>query len=281
MTTDHIEIYGSSVLQHGPANDRVYLMKLVQDDVPGVLDYIADLVDQYDYSKVFAKIPETSKAPFLQAGYRIEAQIPNFYQGKVDGLFVADYPLATRQVDPDAQLVSEVLDVARARTSSAIPARFPDTGADQCRLAREDDCPAMAELYRQVFSSYPFPIHDPGYLVDTMADHVTYAGIWKEDKLIALASAAVDTAGSHAEMTDFATDPACRGKGLAHRLLAELETLMAQVKIKTSYTIARATSFGMNITFAGSGYQYGGTLVQNTQIAGGLESMNVWHKPVV
>ncbi len=280
MSVDRIETFGSSVLQHGPENDRVYLMKLQQDDVPGVLEYIDELVDQHDYSKVFAKIPETSKAPFLQAGYSVEAQVPGFYQGEVDGLFLANYPQPERQNDPDAAVVAKVLDAARAKTGSAVPVGLQDDGNHQCRLAQTDDCSAMADLYQRVFSSYPFPIHNPDYLAETMTDNVIYAGIWQEDELMALASAEVDRAGSHAEMTDFATDPACRGKGLAHLLLAELETLMAREKIQTCYTIARATSFGMNITFAKSGYQYGGTLVQNTQISGGLESMNVWYKPV-
>ncbi len=48
--------------------------------------------------------------------------------------------------------------------------------------------------------------------------------------------------------------------------------------IKTSYSIARAVSYGMNITFAKHGYIYSGTLVNNTNIAGSIESMNVWHK---
>ncbi len=48
--------------------------------------------------------------------------------------------------------------------------------------------------------------------------------------------------------------------------------------IRTAYTIARAVSYGMNITFARCGYQYGGRLVNNTDIAGSLESMNVWYK---
>jgi putative beta-lysine N-acetyltransferase len=280
MSVDRIEAFGSSVLQHGPENDRVYLMKLQQEDVTGVLEYIDELVDQHDYSKVFAKIPATIKAPFLQAGYCVEARVPKFYQGKTDGLFLASYPQTERQNDPDAGVVAQVLDAAQARAGAPAATRLPATGSNQCRLAQVDDCSAMADLYQRVFSSYPFPIHDPDYLAETMADNVIYAGIWKEEELMALASAEVDMAGSHAEMTDFATDPVCRGRGLAPLLLAELETLMAREKIQTCYTIARATSYGMNITFARSGYQYGGTLVQNTQISGGLESMNVWYKPV-
>jgi len=34
----------------------------------------------------------------------------------------------------------------------------------------------------------------------------------------------------------------------------------------------------MNILLAGKGYSFDGTLVNNTNIAGQIESMNVWHK---
>ena len=37
-------------------------------------------------------------------------------------------------------------------------------------------------------------------------------------------------------------------------------------------------SAGMNITFSKNGYKYGGTLVNNTDISGQIESMNVWFK---
>ena len=45
--------------------------------------------------------------------------------------------------------------------------------------------------------------------------------------------------------------------------------------IKTVYTIARAVSYGMNITFAKQGYVYGGAPFQNTHISGSIENMNI------
>ena len=63
--------------------------------------------------------------------------------------------------------------------------------------------------------------------------------------------------------------------GLAGLLLGRMEIEMLKKGITTLYTIARAYSYGMNITFARSGYIFSGTLPNNTQIAGGLETMNV------
>jgi hypothetical protein len=34
----------------------------------------------------------------------------------------------------------------------------------------------------------------------------------------------------------------------------------------------------MNATFAKAGYSFGGTLINNTNISGDIESMNVWYK---
>jgi len=51
--------------------------------------------------------------------------------------------------------------------------------------------------------------------------------------------------------------------------------------IKTAYTIARAMSAGMNVTFSKTGYRFGGRLKNNTNISGNIESMNVWYKYLI
>jgi putative beta-lysine N-acetyltransferase len=82
-------------------------------------------------------------------------------------------------------------------------------------------------------------------------------------------------------MTDFATMPPERGKGLAAMLLWHMEDAMSCEGFFTAYTIARAASFGMNMAFAKCGYTFGGRLTNNTNIGGRLETMNVWFKSLV
>jgi beta-lysine N6-acetyltransferase len=60
--------------------------------------------------------------------------------------------------------------------------------------------------------------------------------------------------------------------------LAAKEAAMRPAGLRVAYTIARAMSPGINFTFAGAGYRFGGTLVNNTQIGGRIESINVWYK---
>jgi putative beta-lysine N-acetyltransferase len=111
-----------------------------------------------------------------------------------------------------------------------------------------------------------------------MQDHIEYFGVEVDGRLTALASSEVDTVSKNAEMTDFATLPKYRGSNLSGHLLRHMENDMRSRDIKTAYTIARALSPGMNITFAKAGYTYGGRLINNTNIAGQIESMNVWYK---
>jgi putative beta-lysine N-acetyltransferase len=273
---DSVETLGRSVIQHGPANDRIYLMKLDPADLPEIITSIDSLAALHNYSKAFIKVPDRQKDRFEAAGYRIEGRVPGLFNGTEDGLFMARYYDDERIVDGNEELVRKVLDAAYLKAEQHHHVRLP--AGCECRLASPAHCRQMAELYRETFASYPFPIDDPEYLAKTMAKNVLYAGVWQGGKVLALASAEIDHQSSHAELTDFATHPDWRGHGLANLLLQQLEDELRLFGIKTSYTIARATSYGMNICFAQNGYLHSGTLVKNTQIAGGLESMNVWHK---
>lgn len=275
--TDQVIAFGDSAIQHGKHSDRAYLMSLAPGDLPEVLPYLDHLALTRGYTKIFAKVPVRAQASFERSGYQAEASVPGFYRGEEEVSFMGKYFCAQRSQEQKPELVEQALETALEKAVAPPP---PLAEGLCCRQTLAEDAPAMAELYRRVFASYPFPIHDPDYLRQTMANHVVYHGVWEGEKLIALASAETDPGGQNAEMTDFATDPDYRGQGLANHLLAALEEAAAERGILTAYTIARAYSFGMNITFAKSGYQYSGTLTHNTQISGALESMNVWHKPL-
>jgi hypothetical protein len=59
-----------------------------------------------------------------------------------------------------------------------------------------------------------------------------------------------------------------------------MEEAMQRQGIKTLFTIARLASIPMNKTFLRFGYQYSGTFINNTQIAGRIESMNLLYKHI-
>jgi putative beta-lysine N-acetyltransferase len=273
---DTITEIENSLLQHGKYNDRIYLMKLSRhDDIKNIIHEIEKLAELQKYSKVIAKVPEFAKDKFLKYDYAIEASIPGFYNGFENVYFMGKYFSVLKKFQ-EVKKVNEILNTARSKDADNIKVELP-TGFDY-RFCDESDVGLMTDVYKHVFATYPFPIHDSDYIFKTMNENVTYYSILEDDKIIALASAEMDATAQNVEMTDFATLPEYRGNGLAVYLLNWMEDEMHKRDIKTSYTIARAVSYGINIIFAKSGYEYCGTLFNNTNISGDIESMNIWYK---
>ncbi len=202
-----------------------------------------------------------------------------FFQNREAAAFLGLYLDPKRRVPKHLRDIKKVHGLAKDAVKPA-SASAPPPGL-QVRRCLPVDIPAMAAVYAQVFESYPFPISSPKFLAESMASHVIYFGIWKDGHLVSLASAETDRKDSNAEMTDFATLPEHRGGSYSRILLDRMERVLRQERIATAYTIARAISPGMNITFAKQGYQYAGCLVNNSNICGDIESMNVWYRQLI
>lgn len=273
---DTLTTIGESLVQHGKDSDRVYLMKLCSSDADTIVETLEQLAQANHYTKIFCKVPASAVTPFELSGYHKEAEISGFYQGREAVAFMSRFlDIERSQLGPEQQqTIQKVLAIVRDKANSAKP---QTSSPYQLRALTEADCSALAELYQAVFPSYPFPITDPAYLLETMASHVFYYGAFDGDNLVAASSAETDLAGANAEMTDFAALPACRGKGTALALLQLMQNDLGDKGVQTFYTIARAVSVGMNVTFSRAGYEFAGTLVNNTQISGSIESMNVWY----
>lgn len=274
---DKVESFQQSLMQHGASNDRVYLMKVAPQDCPEIIKYAEKKAISNNYSKIFAKVPESCRHYFEKKGYLTEAKVPNLFDKGEDGYFFSKFMTSEREEELQADTVAKVIETATNKCSERADQSQLQAGL-HWRIMQKDDVHDMARLYSQVFPSYPFPVDDPEYLTATMDQNIVYHGILAGDALVALSSAEIDFQNKHVEMTDFATRSDYRGQGLATFLLNEMEADVSNSGIRTAFTIARAYSFGMNITFARQGYLFSGTLINNTQISGQLESMNVWHK---
>jgi len=273
---DKIEKVNGSLIQHGHHNDRIYLMRLNPDDIPGTLATLGRLARERGYGKVCARIPLDAWPDFKTAGYRKEAVIPGFYQGRTDGLFVARYFSAQRRVLPNAETL-EHLPGRRDQTTSGIKP-VAEHAAQPVETCKSTDNNEMSAVFQQVFVSYPFPIYDPAYLKEAMAKGVPYYCIRTSEGIVALAASELDRECQTVEMTDFAILPVWRKHSMATALLHHMEKEACKLGIKTAYTIARAASPGVNRLFQGNGYQYAGLLTNNTQISGRIQSMSVWYK---
>ena len=259
------------------ANQRIQVTAYRGDRLAELARELAEHARANGFGKVFLKARAHDEGALAAGGMEREASITGYFNGDdaaVMAMFLSDdrrqRPHLDEQ-DSDLQAVHE--------TEERPPRPLPTTYST--RVAAASDAEALAELYREVFASYPYPIHDPQYLRATMASHIVYRLVFDgEGHLVAAASAETVAALSNAEMTDFATLPSQRGLGLAQRLLADLEGDMAERQITNLYTIARARSFGMNRVFRSLGYAFTGTLVNNCHISGEFEDMHVWCKQI-
>lgn len=272
--TDKIEKIDQALVHHGKFSDRLYILKFPIDGKSGLVKAIIERSIENGYSKIVGKVPKTKLPLFLRNGFKMEAAIPRFYKGLGDCCFVSRFLDLNRAVfDPEPmEAFNQVLDNYHLINSDNDKHDF------DIQELSIDHADRVAEVYRQVFDTYPFPIHDPVYIRHTMKNDVLYFGVFIENDLCSISSSEMDVKNQNAEMTDFAVLDKARGKGMSKILLRYMEEDMKKKNMKTLYTIARLNSIPMNKAFLGAGYSYAGTLVNNTNIAGGIESMNVLYK---
>ena len=271
---DKIEKFHETIIHHGKYSDRLYFMKFPREGDSTLIKALTKKAKENGYSKVIGKTPKKALPIFLKNGYKIESTIPLFYNGEEDCCFVSKFLTRERAIfDPGPlERFNQVLHNYDLTNQSDVEHTF------EMRELVPDDVNEMVELFKQVFATYPFPVHEPGYIKETMENDVIYFGVFDKGKLISVSSSEVDFKSENAEMTDFAVLPSHRGQGLSKILLRFMEAEMKKKGIKTIYTIARLNSIPMNKTFLGAGYSYAGTLINNTNIAGGIESMNIFYK---
>lgn len=273
---DKIEIIGKSTLQHGHSSNRVYLMDFQSCDFPQIIEEMENLANNNGYTKIFAKIPSRFAPKFFLAGYVTEAIVPCFFNGIEDALFLVKYKDLNRS-KPNIEEMNSFQELLLSQINTHVNEL---DSKYQLRQLNHSDTNEMTEVFSQVFKTYPFPIFDTKYLDQEMKLGTRYFGVFMNDNLVGISSAECNDRSKNVEMTDFAILPSQRGKKLATHLLMTMEKHLIAEGFKSFYTIARLKSLSMNKTFMNSCYSYSGTLINNTQIAGQIESMNVWYKTV-
>ncbi len=272
---DKLEIIGQSIIQHGKYNDRIYLMELNPKDLPNLFTNFKALLTKNKYSKIIAKVPEKYKEIFINKGYVEEANIPNFYYGKENMMFLAKYYQLDRKINHQKAKIENILKTALKKLH--FNSLINDKQLTYKQLS-EKNITDMAGVYKKVFKTYPFPIFEEDYLKNSLENDVIYFGAFKNNVLVGISSCEINYQKSYVEMTDFAILEKFRGNHISLYLLNIMEEEMIKQGIKKAYTMARALSYGMNITFAKMGYAFTGTVINNANIFGEIESLNIWHK---
>lgn len=254
-------------------------MKLDKRDVPDILEKITTLAYKNRYSKIFSKIPQYAAPLFFADGYFLEAIIPGFYNNKDDAFFVSKILNSDRLLNIENEQLKDLSQLLHAVPYN-VAENTTNVSEFKVRLLDRNDIEQLTGIYKEVFATYPFPIHDPDFILKNMDEDVQYYGAEKNGILAAVASSEMDIKGQNSEMTDFATRKDFLGNNLSVLLLRTMEKKMKNQGIKTLHTIARLHSIPMNKTFLKLQYNYAGTLIKNTNIAGRIESMNVYYKHI-
>jgi putative beta-lysine N-acetyltransferase len=275
--SDTIEKIGRSIIQHGPYNQRIYLMKWDRRDTVEIFSDIDRLSKEKGYGKILLKVPMVHEPLLIKQGYAKEAVIPEYFKNRESAVFMCRYNSASRAQMTRENEIKVIL--TRALQRNKLPKTGKLTYRGSVDTGRPEDTYEMSRVYKKVFGTYPFPIFDANHLAEMIQQESTqYFYIRESGRIAALAGAEIDQSNQTVEMTDFATLPEHLGKGFAARLLEEMEKRMSRQGIRIAFSIARALSPAMNTLFSGRGYAFGGTLVNNTNIAREIESMHVWYK---
>ncbi|MBW7876875.1 MAG: putative beta-lysine N-acetyltransferase [Candidatus Cloacimonetes bacterium] len=256
-------------------NKRLKIVDYEAKDYRAMLLRMAWLADQNGFTKIFVKAVHEDFQQFLSHGYMMEGLIKYYFQGQdayILSRFSSQKRVRSDSLIEEAKMVEKLVYNAPVRDPRTLPAEF------RIVQAKEQDIPDLVVIYRQVFETYPSPLTNPDYIKASMERNVIYRLAYLGDRAVAAASAEMDLKHSNAEMTDCATIPEVQGKGLMQHLLMALEKDLVDYKVHSAYTLARAVSFGMNRVFFRLGYEFCGRLINNCDIFGQFEDMNIWVK---
>ncbi|MEB3298752.1 MAG: putative beta-lysine N-acetyltransferase [Candidatus Sericytochromatia bacterium] len=236
------------------------------------------LAEANGFDKVTLKVEREHLGAMLAHGYKLEGLIPQFFRGQ-DAYVVSRFLSAERfsfdRFADESEMLRQIAAKPRRRPADSLP-----SGYTMC-LATPDDIEDLVTLYEGTFETYPSPVASPDFLLATMQSHVRYALMRNgRGQLVSAASADIDFANGNAELTDCATLPTERGRGLMLLLLDHLERVIRPQGVRCAYSMARAMAPGMNRVFHNLGYGHYGRLINNCDISGDFEDINLWVKPL-
>lgn len=257
-------------------NQRIRVLSYQADDVVALVMAVRKLAEANGFDKIIVMASHDDWQEFLRVGYVLEAVLEYFHQGR-DAFVVSEFRSQERLHSPS--LMEETLLIEKISAERTVGAGRKALPADHAiRLARRDDIFSLLELYSEIFESYPSPLKHASYLEHIFQKESLFAVCVHDGQVVAAASAELLPKQRAAELTDCATRPEARGKGLMSHLLLRLEEELCRREYVCAYTMARGRSFGMNSVFYQLGYEYTGRLVNNCDIYGAYEDMNIWVK---
>ncbi|WP_026478585.1 putative beta-lysine N-acetyltransferase [Alkaliphilus transvaalensis] len=257
-------------------NKRVIFYQYDEDCLKDQLEEIERTDEKHEIEKV-SVYTEEGELELIES-------LDLIYEGKIDGFFNGNDALIYSQfINPERshsthkevqeKIIHTVTNKYQGKTSNLIlPEEF------EIRKADTSDVIEMANVFSKVFETYPVPMDEPKYIKKVMREETLFSLITHKDRIVSIASADINSKYNNAEITDCATLPEYRGNGLLSHIISHLEERLLEENVPNLFSLTRAISTGMNHVIAKHGYEYRGTLVQNCDISGSFEDMNIWVK---
>ncbi len=218
--------------------------------------------------------PVAMRAELVRAGMALEATMPGFYAGE------QDCDVFGKAIDPSRARLALPAEVAEV--DALIAERAEQTAkprpAPESERATVEDAAAIAELVTATFAHYPTPTGVPAYVAELIDEGTPFRIVRRDGCVVACASADLVRSARTAELTDCATRPSERGRGLMQGILSGLMADLRQMGYPTAFTLARAAVAGVNLAFWRLGFVWRGQMAASCRIGGGIEDMNVWSR---
>jgi putative beta-lysine N-acetyltransferase len=260
-----------------PRNRRMKVYRLPKEEscFSRIKEILEEKAEANNCDKVIYYARKNEKRKLEKEGCHLEGLLKGFFEGE-DAYIYASYldPVRNKPVNPkeEKQVLEIVLKDNKDITKQQLPEKYT------MRMAKKENAKEMAKLYDTVFATYPTPMNEAEFIIEMMENDVYFTVIEHQGCLVSACSADFFPQFNVAEMTDCATLPKYRGQGLLSYQFSFLEDKMIKKGVGTLFSYTRAVSVGMNMINSRHGYSFGGRMLQNSNISGRLEDMNIWYK---
>ena len=256
-----------------PYSDRLRCDHPEVVDESRFAEELREAAEQFGRKRVVTFVDQSMREGLQEEGFEVEGVIPGFYRGESDCVVMGWATESARMECGDPEGVALTRKVLKAKAGT--PGIHAAVETEQATPGEAEE---IAALLGETFREYPTPSSDPAYVAKQISEGLPFRVVREDNQVVACASADVLRDAQTAELTDCATRPEHRGRGLMQRILNDLMDDLRQEEFPTAFTLARASIPGINVAFQRLGFQYRGQMARSCRIGQGLEDMNIWSR---
>jgi len=257
-------------------NNRVKIINLNNVSLQSIKQIIHFASNRH-LNKIICNCDINSFETLLNSGFQLEGKIDSYFKGK-DAFCMSYFTIDNRKdyknKEKENLFLLQSLNVKNTFVFKENSFKY------NIRNATENDIDQLIALFSSIFVTYPSPVCDKKYLKQTMNKKVLYKVAVDNGKIIGVASADLDKKNLNAEITDCATYPDYRGKGVLSNIIYFLQLDLKKMGFISLYSLSRAINPSINFVLSKHNYNFRGKLINNCNICGGFENMNIWVKVI-